>query len=258
MHLQRNLRSLLDAWRFTRTGSVRSSILSVAAALSFAGCPGTDLIAQEKSVKPGINDSFKDAKVSDFVEKFEIESREVFQRREQIVAACELKPGQIIADVGAGTGLFTRMFSSVVGKEGRVIAVDITKNFLDHIARTCRELDLRNVDTQLCSVDSVQLPVNSIDVAFICDTYHHFEFPTKTATSIWQAMKPGGRLVVIDFKRVSGESTEWVMSHVRAGQEVFEQEITAVGFKRILDRKDLLKENYFLVFEKPDKSVPRN
>lgn len=135
--------------------------------------------AQEKSVKPGINDVFRDPDPKEFQGRFEVESREVFSRRNEIVAACRLKPGQVVADVGAGTGLFTRLFADAVGKDGRVIAVDISQKFLDHIEKTSRELEQRNVETLLCKADSTELAANSIDVAFICDTYHHFEFPLR-------------------------------------------------------------------------------
>jgi predicted methyltransferase len=69
--------------------------------------------------------------------------------------------------------------------------------------------------------------------------------------SLLRALKPGGRLVVIDFKRIDGQSTPWVMSHVRAGQDVFEKEILECGFVKLEQKEDLVKENYFLVFQKP-------
>lgn len=225
-----------------KLGAKSVLILSLACPLGFT---------QEKSVRPGINDTFKDPKVEDYLEKFEIESREVFNKREAILEACGIFPGSTVADVGAGTGLFTRLFAKKVGKDGRVIAVDIAKNFLDHIAKTSREQNLKNVDTLLCTPESTELPPASVDFAFICDTYHHFEFPSKTMKSLFEALKPGGRLVVIDFKRIEGESTPWVMSHVRAGQEVFEKEIQDSGFVKLRQQEGLLKENYFLVFEKP-------
>lgn len=206
--------------------------------------------SQDESVRPGINDTFRDPNVDEFIGKFEVESREVYLRRKEILAACEIKPGATIADVGAGTGLFTRLFSEAVGADGHIISVDISQKFLDHIQATNRKLGLKNIDTLLCTADSTKLPEGQIDLAYICDTYHHFEFPTKTMASLYRAMVPGGRLVLIDFRREEGKSTEWVMNHVRAGQAEFEKEITAVGFKKIADRSDLLKENYFLVFEK--------
>lgn len=93
-------------------------------------------LAQEKSVRPGINDSFRNPKPQEFVERFEIESREVFHQRQRIVDAGQIEPGQTVADIGAGTGLFTRMFSEAVGEKGRVMAVDIAKEFLNHIRET--------------------------------------------------------------------------------------------------------------------------
>lgn len=211
----------------------------------------TSLVAQDKSVKPGVNDSFRDPDVKQFEGRFEVESREVYALRKEIVAACQIKPGQTLADVGAGTGLFTRMFSGSVGQEGRVLAVDISQAFLDHIQKTTREAGQQNVETLLCTDDSTKLPPNMIDVAFICDTYHHFEFPLKTMTSLFQAMEPGGRVILIDFKRIEGESSDWTLNHVRAGQEVFEAEVLSTGFRKAREEKELLTENYFVVFEKP-------
>ena len=206
--------------------------------------------AQDKSVKPGINDTFRDPNPQEFLGKFEVESREVFARRKEIVAACQIQPGQTVADIGAGTGLFTRMFSDAVGKDGRVIAVDIAQKFLDHVEKTSREAGQRNVETLLCKADATELPAETVDVAFICDTYHHFEFPLKTMVSLHRALKPGGRVILIDFRRVQGTSTDWVMNHVRAGQEVFETEIVQAGFRKVREERETLKENYFVAFEK--------
>lgn len=210
----------------------------------------TASVAQEKSVRPGINDSFRDANLSEYIEKFEIESREVFSKRAEIVAACKIDKGASVADVGAGTGIFTRQFSDAVGKEGHVFAVDITQKFLDHIDKTNRETGRNNVQTILCTPEETKLVPCTVDVAFICDTYHHFEFPIKTMTSLYAALKPGGRVFVIDFKRIEGESTDWTMKHVRAGQDVFEAEILLCGFKKVGEHSKLLKENYFVEFEK--------
>ena len=224
-----------------------ASRLILGFALAWTGSLG---FAQDKSVKPGINDSFRDPNVKEFLGRFEVESREVFIRRNEILAACQIKPGQTVADIGAGTGLFTRLFSQAVGKGGLVIAVDITQKFLDHIQQTSREAGQQNVQTLLCKTDSTELPPESIDMAFICDTYHHFEFPYKTMASLHRAMKPGGRVILVDFRRVDGKSSDWVLSHVRAGQEVFESEITRAGFQKLAEDHKLLKENYFVVFEK--------
>lgn len=207
-------------------------------------------LAQEQSVRPGINDSFRDPDVDEFIGKFETESREVFLRRREIVAACKIIPGMTVADVGAGTGLFTRLFAKAVGDRGRVVAVDIAPKFVDHIRESARTEELRNIDALRCTPYSTNLPAESVDLAFICDTYHHFEYPHKTMTSLHRALKPGGLVIVIDFRRIEGVSTDWVLSHVRAGQETFESEIAKAGFAKVREEGELLKENYFVVFRK--------
>ena len=112
---------------------------------------------QEKSVRPGINDSFRSPDVSQFQQRFETESREVYKSRNEIVAATQTKAGMTVADIGAGTGLFTRLFAESVGPEGRVIAVDISKSFLEHVERTSREAGFKNVEAQVCTDDSMGL-----------------------------------------------------------------------------------------------------
>lgn len=212
------------------------------------------LAAQEKSVKPGINDPFKNPDVKVFQGKFEVESREVYAKRKEIIGHCKLKPGMAVADVGAGTGLFTRLFAVEVGDKGKVYAVDIAKIFLDHIARTAKEQKLTNIEPVLCTATSCELKPNSVDLVYVCDTYHHFEFPSRTLASIHKALKPGGQLVVIDFHRIPGKSSDWILGHVRAGQEVVEKEIEEAGFKKTGEVKDLLQENYFIRFEKVEGS----
>lgn len=211
---------------------------------------GAALHAQEKSVNPGINKNFDNPNVNEFIERFEKEGRDVFNHREEVVAALGLKPGMAVADVGAGTGLFTRMFSPRVGATGKVYAVDISDEFVAHVARVAQQQKMENIMGVVCKADSAELPPASVDLVFICDTYHHFEFPHKTMRSIHTALKPKGQVVLIDFHRIQGVSTDWVMSHVRAGQEVFAKEITDAGFKQVEEKKDLLKESYFVRFEK--------
>jgi ubiquinone/menaquinone biosynthesis C-methylase UbiE len=208
--------------------------------------------AQDTSVKPGINDKFLDPKlnVEEWTKKFETESREIFHQREKIVAAVGLKPGMAMADIGAGTGLFTLHFAQAVGEKGKVYAVEIAKNFLEHIKARASKASASNVQTILGTERSVELPEASIDLAFICDVYHHFEYPQATLATLHKALKPGGELVLIDFKRIPGETSDFIMGHVRAGQEVFEAEVIAAGFEKVDEVKDLLKENYFLRFKR--------
>jgi len=226
---------------------------SVIGTIFFAIGFAIEIRAQQQSVRPGINDPFRDPNVKQFVGRFETESREIYGKRNEILAACHVQAGETVADIGAGTGLFTRMFAEAVGKNGQVVAVDISKKFLDHIEQTCKDAGRQNVRTVLCTADSVNLPADSVDLAFICDTYHHFEYPQKTLASIFNAVRPGGRLAIVDFRRVEGESSEWILNHVRAGQDAVEKEIVEAGFTKTQEEKGVLKENYFVLFAKPAK-----
>ncbi len=206
------------------------------------------------SVRPGINDRFLDPelKIDEWLGRFEIESREVYSARDQVLKACGLKPGARVADVGAGTGFYSRLFSQAVGEKGWVYSVDISTTFLRHINEQVQAANITNQTSVLCSERSIKLPANSVDLVFICDTYHHFEFPQATLASIEKALKPGGTLVVIDFERIPGKSREFIMGHVRAGKQVFREEIMEAGFE--FEREVSLpefKENYLLRFRKP-------
>ena len=151
------------------------------------------LHAQEKSVNPGINKTYEHPDVPESIQRFESNGRDVFDHRQEIVAALELKPGMTVADIGAGTGLFTRMISPAVGVIGKVYAVDIAKEFVDHIEKTAHEQKMENIVGVVCKQDSTELPPNSVDLVFICDVYHHFEFPQRTLLSIYQRSSPRGK-----------------------------------------------------------------
>jgi ubiquinone/menaquinone biosynthesis C-methylase UbiE len=156
-----------------------------------------------------------------------------------------------VADIGAGTGRFTLLFSRAVGQKGRVYAVDISRTFLDNLERRAKSDGFTNVTTVVNNQTDTRLSTGSIQLAFICDTYHHFEQPRAMLASIHRALKPGGSLVVIDFERIEGTSSPWVLDHVRAEKKLIIQEIEAAGFRLTADKK-LLKENFFLRFTKLD------
>ncbi|MCA9138780.1 MAG: class I SAM-dependent methyltransferase [Planctomycetales bacterium] len=236
---------------------VARHICTVAATLVLCGgsvfAQDTAVAEPKQSASPGINDRFVDPAldVSEWLERFEIESREVYAAREKVLEACEIKPGESVADVGAGTGFYSRLFASAVGPDGWVFSVDISPRFLEHITTRAREDNVHNLTAVLCSDRSVNLPPRSINAVFICDTYHHFEFPQSTLESIYKALKPGGRLIIVDFNRIPGKSREFILGHVRAGKDQFRKEVEDVGFK-FVDEVEVPKfeENYLLRFRK--------
>ena len=207
--------------------------------------------AAEVSVKPGINESYlkPQQNLDEWVERFERESREIYARREAIENAVGVKAGMTVGDIGTGTGLFIPSFARAAGPKGMVYAVDIVPDFLAFVEKRNREAGRNNVVTVLCTERSVELPEKSIDLAFICDVYHHFEYPQISLASIHRALRPNGDLVIIDFIRIEGVSSEWTLNHVRAGEEVVTREIEAAGFRKVASYR-ILKDNYMLRFRK--------
>lgn len=206
--------------------------------------------AQEQSVKPGINDNFKDPDVDKYITMFEGESREIYKFRNEIVDAVGLQPGMNITDVGAGTGFFSRMFALKVAPGGTVYAVDIAKNFIGHIDAMSKKEGIDNIRASICTDRSVELPDNSIDVAFICDVYHHFEYPYDSMSSIHRALRPGGRVVIVDFERIKGVSTKFAMEHVRCGKGTVTDEVKDSGFDFLEEKPLGMDGQYVIVFRK--------
>lgn len=247
-----------NSWRRTASGWL---IAVAVCAVPSAGClaraeempRAEEREAPEESVRPGLNDTFlsDDLDVGRFVKIFEGESREIYTQRRAIVQALRLTPGMAVADIGAGTGLFMAPLAKAVGSGGRVFEVDISPVFVEHLRARVRNENLGSVSVVLDSARSVELPEASIDQAFVCDTYHHFEFPLSTLASLRRAIRPGGSLVIVDFERIPGQSRDWVLEHMRAGKQVFTREIEQAGFE--LEKEipiEGLKENYMLRFRR--------
>lgn len=230
------------------------SLLLALACASPAPAAGRDAAAPsaETSVRPGVNAPFlaPDVDVGEFVKAFEGESREIAQQCANITLHLGLRPGMTVADVGAGTGLFMSELAHGVGAAGRVYAIDIAPAFVEHLRERAKAEGLGQVEVVQCSERSVDLPEGSVDVAFVCDTYHHFEYPQATLASLRSALKPGGLLAVVDFER-RPDSRAWVLEHVRCDSETVIAEIEAAGFQ-LVDRPAVsgLQENYLLRFRK--------
>jgi len=203
--------------------------------------------AQEESIHPGINRSFENPDVEQWLKRFEREDREVYSRRDEVVAAIGLKPGMDVADIGTGTGFFTMLFAREVGPDGTVYATDIASNFIDHITSTAKELGLNNVKGVVNPVDSTNLATDSVDVVFMAHTYHHFEYPYKMLASIRDALRPDGIVVLVGMERVEGVSAKFILGMVRAGKGTFADEFRDAGFE-LIEEVPFSKKDYILKF----------
>ena len=206
-------------------------------------------VAAEEGAKPEINRPYVvDTDVARWNKSFENERREVYVKRDEIVAASGVKPGMTVADIGAGTGLFTMLFADAVKPGGNVVAVDISPAFVEYIQQTAKKRRVRNVTAVLTDGVDVPLPEASVDLAYLSDVYHHFEHPAETLASIRKVLKPGGRMVVVDYERIPGVTPAARLEHLRLDKKTAISEIEAAGFSLVEEKRKLMRQNYFVVF----------
>ena len=207
--------------------------------------------AAQEGAKPEINRPYvADTDVASWNRSFESERREVYVKRAEIVAAAGAKPGMTVADIGAGTGLFTMLFADAVKPGGHVYAVDISPAFVEYIRQTAEARRVRNVTAIVNDGTEAQLPDASVDLVYLSDVYHHFEHPAQMLASIRKALKPGGRMVVVDYERIPGVTPPARIAHVRLDKQTAIREIEAAGFS-LLEQKKMMRDNYFVVFSRP-------
>ncbi len=213
------------------------------------GAATTQAVAQQTITQKAkdLNRSF-DADVDRWADRFEHEGRAIYDLRFEIVDAMELELGMEVADIGAGTGLISRLIAQEVGPDGTVYAVDVAKSMVDHIEKTAREEDIPSLKAVLGKPRSPSLAPNSVDVICIIDAYHHFEYPAAMLAEIRKALRPDGLLMLIDFKRIEGVSRDFILEMVRAGEGTFTDEFLDAGFELVERRDDMFPENYLLKF----------
>ncbi|GMU20049.1 MAG: hypothetical protein AMXMBFR13_01500 [Phycisphaerae bacterium] len=126
--------------------------------------------------------------------------REEEEHGRKLMTALKLRPGMIVADIGAGSGYYTTRLAKIVGPSGRVKAVDIQPEMLEIIDQKARREKLANIDLVLGSEDDPRLEPASVDLALLVDVYHEFAFPYEMMQQIAKALRPGGRVVLVEFR----------------------------------------------------------
>ena len=130
----------------------------------------------------------------------EREERQQEERGDLLLRELGLKAGMTVADVGAGTGYYARRMAPLVGPSGQVLAVDVQPQMIQMLAELAKKAGLANIKPVLGAVDNVKLPDASIDLAIMVDVYHELEFPFEVMQSLVRAIKPGGRIVFVEYR----------------------------------------------------------
>ncbi len=165
----------------------------------------------------------------------------------EIVARLGLKPGHVVADLGAGTGLFSVPMAKAVAPGGRVYAVEVDQGFFPIINSRAKESSLSNVRTVLGEFKDPKLPASDVDLAFMHDVLHHVEDRAAYLKSAARYVKPAGRFVVIDYKAAQGPHRE--QPDLIVSEELVTGWMKSAGFSKI-EKVDLFPDKYFLVFSR--------
>ena len=174
-------------------------------------------------------------------------SRQDEERTDLLIESLPLSEDSVVADIGAGTGYFAFPVAQRVPR-GKVLAVDIQQEMLELIDQRKHREGADNIALVEGSIDGINLPPDSIDLAYIVDAYHEFSHPFEMGRSIFEALKPGGQLVLIEY-RAEDDAVPIKRLHKMTARQV-NKEMQVLGFE-LLKSIDLLPQQHFMVFTKP-------
>ena len=171
--------------------------------------------------------------------------RDEYQKPHEVLTALNIKPGEVIADIGAGSGYFTFRLAHFVGDKGKIYAVDISPDMIRHINRRIRETKSTNVIALLADPDDPLLPDASVNRFFFSESWHHIENQIKYLALIKKMLKPGGQVVMIDFHKK--DLPVGPPLQMKIAREDLIKQLEANGF-RLTKEHTFLPYQYFLVF----------
>jgi SAM-dependent methyltransferase len=173
--------------------------------------------------------------------------REVEENTQGLVDAIELRPTDVVADIGVGTGYYAFRLAPKVPR-GKVLGVDIQQEMLDLLTRAAKERGVTNVQPVLGTTSNPKLPKDGVDVALMVDAYHEFDQPREMMDAIVRALKPGGRVVLVEFRGEDPAVRIKRLHKMSEAQAVREME--AAGLRHV-ETKRVLPQQHLLIFEKP-------
>jgi ubiquinone/menaquinone biosynthesis C-methylase UbiE len=176
---------------------------------------------------------------------FDDPSRDAWQKPAEVVAALGLRPGMTVADLGAGTGYFSRHLAAAVGADGTVLAADTEPNMVAHLRERAERERTANVVPILASADDPRLPAHATDVVLIVDTFHHIDDRVTYLRRLRRFLRPGGRVAVIDWQK--GQLPVGPPPEHKLPREQVVDEMAAAGYALVAE-PTFLPYQYFLVF----------
>jgi predicted methyltransferase len=212
-------------------------------ALLLLAVPPSPLHAQAAATPQRMHERHGDPAA--FIASLEDPARDAYQEPEEVMKALALRPGEVVADIGSGSGYFTVRFARAVGDAGRVYAVDISPDMIRHLNRRLRDEGIRNVVPVLAEPDDPLLPDASVDRFVVVDTWHHVENRPAYLAHLKRMLKPGGQIVHIDFRK--RELPVGPPLGMKISREELIRQMGDAGF-RLSCEHTFLPYQYFLVF----------
>ncbi len=180
-------------------------------------------------------------------------SREKEEKLTVLIRSLKLKPGMVVADIGAGSGVISQLLSEAIGPKGTVIAVDVQQKMLDRLAGRMKKLEITNVKPHKGTVKSPGLKPQSVDLAIMVDVYHEFEFPYEMMRNLAAALKPGGRIVSVEYRME--DPTVPIKKIHKMSQAQVKKEIGQPAFGLKYQKTiGVLPRQHIIIFVKPKKS----
>jgi len=221
-----------------------TKLLCLISATSLLLSPVTGWTGEEKHHKSHSQQRFNE--IQKWVDIFEDPARAEWQKPEEVVKKLELKPGGTVADIGAGTGYFTRLFAIAVGHKGKAIGLDIEPAMVEYMKEDAKKQGLTNYEARVVKPDDTGLPSKSVDVIFICNTYHHIEDRVNYLKKLTGALKSNGRIVIVDFYKKPLPVGPQSVAH-KISEEDVKKEFKKAGY-RLTRSLDFLPYQYYLEF----------
>ena len=201
---------------------------AVAVAALLVPSPATAADAKSAAHPPGANHDDPDfSDVAKSAKAFDSPERDVWQKPDDVMSLLQLWPGNVVADLGAGTGYFEPLLAKAVGATGRVLALDVEPHMVTYLKRRVKKEGLGNVTVQEVAADDPGLADGSVDRLLVVNTWHHLPQRAQYAAAVNRALRPGGFVVVVDF---TAESPEGPPAHARLAPATVIAELQAGGF----------------------------
>ncbi|MBM80498.1 MAG: methyltransferase type 11 [Planctomycetaceae bacterium] len=175
--------------------------------------------------------------------------REKEEGLKKMVESFKLKPGMVVADIGAGSGVITLRMAKQVGAKGKIIAVDVQQQMLDALNRKLKRQEIKNVELVKGTQKSPKLKPNSVDLIIMVDVYHEFEFPYEMTIEMAKSLKPGGRICFVEY-RMEDPAVPIKLVHKMSEKQVKKEALQKEFHLKFKETVDVLPWQHMVFFER--------